>query len=167
MPGFKKKKKKTHTHTHTFEHTPTNKRSFTGSMLCTFQQRINFIAYKNQNNSRYIAQYTVHSRVKIWIYTPVHLIESVENYSLCMRRCLLCSSIMSVTHSALAFMHANRTDASAKHRIMCNCKLPSLPLSCTGCKFYWLDDVNWSIVNISYMKIICCWSHSFCTNKDE
>ena len=32
---------------------------------------------------------------------------------------------------------------------MRNCKLPSLPLSCTGCKFYWLDDVNWSIVSYS------------------
>ena len=35
------------------------------------------------------------------LYTPVHLVESVENYALCMRRCLLCSSNMSVTHSAL------------------------------------------------------------------
>ena len=36
------------------------------------------------------------------LYNPVHLVESVENYALCMRRCLLCSSNMSVTHSALA-----------------------------------------------------------------
>ena len=48
-------------------------------------------------------------------YTPVHLVESVENYALCMRQCLLCSSNMSVAHSELAFTHANRTDASAKH----------------------------------------------------
>ena len=49
------------------------------------------------------------------IYTPVHLVESVENYALCMRRCLLCSSNVSIRHSALAFTRANRTDASAKH----------------------------------------------------
>ena len=51
-------------------------------------------------------------------YTPVHLVESVENYActeLCMRRCFLCCSNMSVTHSALAFTHVNHTDASAKH----------------------------------------------------
>ena len=40
-----------------------------------------------------------------WCYTPVHLVESVENYALCMRRCLLCSSNMNVTHCALAFTH--------------------------------------------------------------
>ena len=38
-----------------------------------------------------------------------------RNYALCMRRCLLCSSNMSVMHSALAFTRVNRTDASAKH----------------------------------------------------
>ena len=43
------------------------------------------------------------------------LFESVENYALCMTRCLLCSSNMSVTHSALAFTRTNRNDASAKH----------------------------------------------------
>ena len=42
----------------------------------------------------------------------MHLVESVEKYALCMRRCLLCSSKMSVTHSALAFTRANRTDAA-------------------------------------------------------
>ena len=35
---------------------------------------------------------------------------------------------------------------------MRNCKLPSLPLSCTGDKCYWLDDVNWSI-------FILFWTH--------
>ena len=35
------------------------------------------------------------------VYTPVHLVESVENYALCMRRCLLCSSNMSVTTAHL------------------------------------------------------------------
>ena len=48
-------------------------------------------------------------------YTPIHLVKSVENYALCMRLCLSCSSNMNVTHSALAFTHANRTDASVKH----------------------------------------------------
>ena len=38
-----------------------------------------------------------------------------RNYALCMRRCLLCSSNMSVTQSALAFKRENRNDASAKH----------------------------------------------------
>ena len=33
-----------------------------------------------------------------------------------------------------------------KHWIMCNCKLPSLPLSCTDYNFYWLNEVNWGIV---------------------
>ena len=59
-------------------------------------------------------------------------------------------TFMSVMHSALAFTRANRTDASAKHLIMRNCKLLSLPLSCTGCKFYSLDDdVNWSIDDLA------------------
>ena len=48
-------------------------------------------------------------------FTPVHLVESVENYALCMRRCLLRKSNISVTYSALAFTRANRADASAKH----------------------------------------------------
>ena len=38
-----------------------------------------------------------------------------RNYALCIKWCLLCSSNMSVTHSALAFTCANRTDARAKH----------------------------------------------------
>ena len=46
-------------------------------------------------------------------YTPVHLVESVENYELCMRRCLLCSSNKSVTHSTIAFTRVNRSDAIA------------------------------------------------------
>ena len=58
------------------------------------------------------------------------------------------------THSTLAFTLANRTDASAKHLIMRNCKLPSLPLSCTGCKLYWLDNVNWSIVRLNCQQIL-------------
>ena len=49
------------------------------------------------------------------IGTNFYLVESVVNYALCMRRCLLCSGNMGVTHSALAFTRANRTDASAKH----------------------------------------------------
>ena len=86
-------------------------------------------------------------------YIPVHLVESVENYALCMRRCPLCSSNLSVTHNALAFTRANRTNAGAK--------LLSLPLSCTGCKFYWLDDLNWSrplhwpLGFVYYMKCRC------------
>ena len=35
------------------------------------------------------------------IGTNFYLVESVENYALCMRRCLLCSGNMGVTHSAL------------------------------------------------------------------
>ena len=47
--------------------------------------------------------------------TPVHLIESVGNDALCMRQCLLSSSNMSVTHSALAFTRANRQGLSQPH----------------------------------------------------
>ena len=75
-------------------------------------------------------------------HTPVHLIESVENCGLCMRRCLAFSSYAQVMHCALGIMRALDYDASVKHWIMRNCKLPSLPLSCTGYNFYWLDEMN-------------------------
>ena len=35
--------------------------------------------------------------------------------------------------------------------MMCNCKLLSLPLSCTSCNFYWLDKVNRSIGCVCYI----------------
>ena len=37
---------------------------------------------------------------------------------------------------------------------MRNCKLPSLPLSCTGCKFYWLDDVNLIIFSNCFFQFM-------------
>ena len=80
------------------------------------------------------------------LYTPVHLVESVENCGLCMRWCFECSSYTNVTLCALALTRAICCDASAKHKITRDCKLPSLALSCTGCKVYWLNKVNWSIV---------------------
>ena len=80
-----------------------------------------------------------------WDYTPVHLIESVENCWLCMRQCLKSSTYSHVIHCALAITQAIGNNASVKHWIMCNCKLQSLPLSCAGYNFYWLDEVNRSI----------------------
>ena len=47
-------------------------------------------------------------------YTPVHLVESVENCGLCMRRYLACSSYAKVMHQELAIMRALRYDASAR-----------------------------------------------------
>ena len=81
-----------------------------------------------------------------YIYTPFHLVESVENCWLCMRQCLAFSSYTQVMHCALAITLAVEYDASVKHWIMRNRSLPSLPLSCTGYNFYWLDEVNRSIV---------------------
>ena len=81
-------------------------------------------------------------------YTPVHLVESVENCGLCMRHFLASSSYAHVMHCALAITRVIGYDASIKHWIMRNCKLPSLPLSCTGYNFYWLDEVNRSIIFI-------------------
>ena len=47
-------------------------------------------------------------------YTPVHLVESVENCGLCMRWYLACSSYAKVMHQELAIMRALRYDASAR-----------------------------------------------------
>ena len=48
-------------------------------------------------------------------YTPVHLVESVENCELCMmRRYLACSSYTNVMHRELAIMHTLRYDTSAR-----------------------------------------------------
>ena len=47
-------------------------------------------------------------------YTPVHLVESVENCKLCMRQYLACSSYANVMHRELAITRALRYDASAK-----------------------------------------------------
>ena len=79
-------------------------------------------------------------------YTPVHLVESVENCGLYMRRYLACSSCANVMHQELTITRVLRYDASARDYIMRNRSLPSLPLSCTGFNFYWLDEVNRSIV---------------------
>ena len=68
-------------------------------------------------------------------YTPVHLIESVENYALCMGRYLACCSNMSVTHSALAFTRANRTDARLQGQALNYAQLQAT-LSSTGRTFY-------------------------------
>ena len=46
-------------------------------------------------------------------YTPVHLVESVENYALCMRRCLLCSSSMSVSIAHLLLTQIVLTPAQS------------------------------------------------------
>ena len=73
--------------------------------------------YNLNKGTAYRSNLVIKSMVELSVifnYTPVHLVES-ENYTLCMRQCILCSSNMSVTHSALAFMRANRTDASTKH----------------------------------------------------
>ena len=47
-------------------------------------------------------------------YTPVHLVESVENCGLCMRRYLACSSYANVMHRELAITRALRYGASAR-----------------------------------------------------
>ena len=47
-------------------------------------------------------------------YTPVHLVESVENCGLCMRRYLACSSCANVMHRELAITCALCYDASAR-----------------------------------------------------
>ena len=47
-------------------------------------------------------------------YTPVHLVESVENYGLCMRRYLACSSYASVMYREVAITRALRYDASTR-----------------------------------------------------
>ena len=89
------------------------------------------------------------------LYTPVHLVESVENYALRMRRCFSCSSNMSVTHSA------NHTDASAKRlnyvQLQATASSPSSTLMHIGCKIYWLDDVNWNINADSWYSVRLHW----------
>ena len=85
-------------------------------------------------------------------YTPVHLIESVVNCGLCMRWYLACSSYVNVMHRELAITRALRYDASARDLIKRNRSLPSLPLSCTGFNFYWLDEVDRSIGVSTYVR---------------
>ena len=88
-----------------------------------------------------------------WFYTPVHLVESVENCGMCMRWYLACSSYANVMHWELAITRALCYDASARDQIMRNRSLPSLPLSCTGFNFYWLDEVNRSISHKAVWKV--------------
>ena len=47
-------------------------------------------------------------------YNPVHLVESVENCGLCMRRYLACKSYTNVMHRELAITRVLRYDASAR-----------------------------------------------------
>ena len=47
-------------------------------------------------------------------YTPVHLVESVENCGLCMRQYLACSSYANIMHRELAITCALCYDASAR-----------------------------------------------------
>ena len=51
----------------------------------------------------------------VHFYTPVHLVESVENCGLCVRRRLACSSYANVMHCGLAILRALRYDTSARH----------------------------------------------------
>ena len=60
-------------------------------------------------------------------YTPVHLVESVENYAHCMRRCLLCSSNTSVSIAHL-LLCARIVLTPALSIKLCAIKLLSLPL---------------------------------------
>ena len=60
---------------------------------------------------------------------------------------------MKVVHCALAITRALRYDISAKHYMMHNCKLPSLPLSCTGYNFYQLNKVKKSTELTTYLRI--------------
>ena len=68
-------------------------------------------------------------------YTPVHLVESVGNCELCMRWCPAFSSYTHAMHCELVIMHELVNDACVKHEIKRSCKLPSLPLLCTGYNF--------------------------------
>ena len=52
---------------------------------------------------------------EVEVYTPVHLVESVENCGLCVRRCLACSSCANVMYRGLAITRVLRYDASARH----------------------------------------------------
>ena len=54
------------------------------------------------------------SLVETYSYTPVHLIESVENCGLCMRRYLACSSYAFIMHRELAIKGALHYDTSAR-----------------------------------------------------
>ena len=67
-------------------------------------------------------------------YTPVHLIKSVRNCQLCMRRCLAFSSYSHVMHCPLVITRV----LLWRQRNTFNyaqCKLPSLPLSWRGYDF--------------------------------
>ena len=68
-------------------------------------------------------------------YSPVHLVESVGYCGLCIRQCLAWISYAHVMYCELVITRSLCYDASAKHKIMSNCRLPSLTLSCAGYNF--------------------------------
>ena len=119
------------------------------SWVCPVWARQNYVTGKSLCNSFYLSSVWnvifVNSLLDFWQLYSVHLVESVENCGLSMRRYLACSSYANVMHRELAITRALRYDVSARDYIMRNRSLPSLPLSCTGFNFYWLDEVNRSI----------------------
>ena len=47
-------------------------------------------------------------------YAPVYLVKSVENFGMCMRRYLACSSYANVMHQELAITRTLHYDASGR-----------------------------------------------------
>ena len=99
--------------------------------------------------SNRVALYTVCNRAEPTFiephYTRVHLVKSVENFGLCVKRSSGYSSYTNVMHCTLAVMDVICYNASAKHQIMHKGKPTSLPLSNRGYNFYQLDEVSRSI----------------------
>ena len=89
----------------------------------------------------------------MFTYTPVHLVESVENWTV--------YETVSKLHAGVTWklgienlLLRTRFVMMPAPGIMRNRSLPSLPLSCTSFNFYWLDEVNRSIVKFEAQWIL-------------
>ena len=89
-------------------------------------------------------------------YTPIYLVESVENGGLCVRRCLACSSYANVMYRVTAACNANVMYRGLAITRLIKMPAPGIKLCAiagyrlfhfffTGFNFYWLDEVNRSI----------------------
>ena len=81
------------------------------------------------------ASYSIWNPCTLSIYS-CSLTHASRNCGLCMRWCLACSRLRE-RYNAHLLLHAGFVTMSLMPApsIMCNCKLPSLPLSCSGYNF--------------------------------
>ena len=99
----------------------------------------NYFQLSEKKNPTLVASLNAHN------YNPVHLAKSVGNWGLPMRlhACMHAAVTQTKMYCALCISCSVCYYASAKYWVTLNSNLPSL--SCTGCNFYWRDEVSRSI----------------------